>query len=66
MYVLDYLFQSNPQKKILIINNLSFRRGFRDGKDTKCWITTDVPLKENMQTTSSIALKLSDLADYFV
>lgn len=22
--------------------------GFRDGKDTKCWISTEVPAKENI------------------
>jgi len=50
MYVLDYLFHSIPQIK-LIINNITFRRGLRDGKDTKCWISTDVPGKENILTT---------------
>jgi len=45
MYLITY-FNLFPEI-LLTINYISLQGGFGDGKDTKCWISTDVPLEEN-------------------
>jgi hypothetical protein len=46
MYLIIFI-QSRFPEKALTINNLSVKGPFRDGKDTKCWISTEVQRKEN-------------------
>jgi len=56
-------------KNVLTINNISVKTHFRDRKDTKCWISTDVQIKENELPHPLLVSKHNELlvyAGYFV
>jgi hypothetical protein len=58
MYLITFFI--NP-KKALTINNLPVKGYFRDGKDTKCWISTGVQSKENAQNYSVAPFKMQQM-----
>jgi len=58
MYLITFTLFS---KKALTINILPVKGCFRDGKDTKCWISTDVQSKENAQNYSIAPFKTQQI-----